>query len=166
MTFPPAADSASLVTQARSLYTHLKDNGVLDSAKSAHKLHQAATSLPSAAGSAGAVALVVQSVTSYHTVQAQETTKRQQIAADLQRDLAQLDLVRAALSNYLTRTFDERKSNFDQLFTVLDVAQAQGDHAGMKLALDGLLTLAQSSPFKDLNEIRRLSQTSDFVLEL
>lgn len=152
--------------QARQLYAYCKESGIVDAAQSARKLHKAGHAAPSLVGSAGAVYQVVQSVRSYHEVRAQETTRRAEIAATLQRDLAEIELARQAITHCLSRTFDERQAQFTQLFAGLDRAQEAGDLQGMALILDSVLALAQVSPFKTLNEIRQLVRQSDFVLEL
>lgn len=164
-TSPPPPSAAAVAAQAQTLFKHLKNSGVIGAASSAHGLYRAATST-STLGTATGVRAVLQSVQHYHDVRDEETARREAIAAELQRDLAALDTLRSTLARHLTDTFDERHAAFEGLFTALDHAHGQGDHAGMAQALDHLIRLAQASPFKNLREIRRLQASSDFVLEL
>lgn len=166
MTDRAAPTSPDFIARVKQLHAHLKDSGVLDSAKSARGLHNAVTTDLGVGDPVTAAMIVAKSVHSYHVTHEQETARRATIAADLARDLQQLDVAREALSRYFDQVFDERKANFTRLFSTLDTAQAQGNLAGMQVALDSILALAQSSPFKNLTEIRELTKTSDFVLEL
>jgi len=161
-----SADFDDIKTRAQRLFQHCKDTGLLDTATSAHKLSKAVTTKASAAAPVAVAGQVVKSVVDYYQTREQETTKRTQISADLSRDLAELELARDVITSYMDRVFDERKGQFDQLFRVLDQAQSAGDTQAMSVTLDALVTLAQSSPFKGLAEIRHLTQTSGFVLEL
>lgn len=164
-TSPPPTSAAALAAQALALFRQLKDSGAVGAASSAHGLYKAATSMSPLGTATGAVA-VVKSIQNYRAVRDEEMARREAIAADLQGDLAALGTLRGALARHLIDTFDERHAAFEGLFTALDHAQGQGDHAGMAQTLDDLIRLAQASPFKDLREIRRLQASSGFVLEL
>ena len=153
-------------TRAQRLFQHCRDTGLIDTATTSHKLGKAMNSTASTATPVIVTAQVVKSVVDYYQTREQETTKRAQIAADLSRDLAELELAREAITVYMDKAFDERKVQFDRLFRVLDQAQRECDTQGMSATLDALVTLAQSSPFKSLAEIRRLTRTSGFVMEL
>ncbi|GBF07243.1 hypothetical protein DAERI_130073 [Deinococcus aerius] len=102
----------------------------------------------------------------YVEVVQRETTKRHDITAQRDIRVRELELVRETLEQYLKATFDERRSNFQELFKRLDVAQGQGDVQGMQMVLAGILDLAKSSPFKDLATFKRNLDNPDFVLEL
>ncbi|MDV6373669.1 hypothetical protein [Deinococcus arenicola] len=99
------------------------------------------------------------------TVQ-RETTARHDITARKDARIAEIETVRATLELYLEKTFDERRSNFREMFARLDTAQAQANLAEMQLLLGGILDLAKSSPFKDLATFKANLDNPDFVLEL
>ena len=99
------------------------------------------------------------------TVQ-RETTARHDITARKDARIAEIETVRATLELYLEKTFDERRSNFREMFARLDKAQAQSNLGEMQLLLGGILDLAKSSPFKDLATFKANLDNPDFVLEL
>lgn len=99
------------------------------------------------------------------TVQ-QETTARHSITARKEVRLQEIEVARAVMEQYLTATFDERRSNFQALFARLDRAQEQGDLQGLQLVLGSILDLAKSSPFKDLATFKQTLNDPSFVLEL
>ncbi|NLZ57099.1 MAG: hypothetical protein GX898_02135 [Corynebacterium sp.] len=55
--------------------------------------------------------------------------------------------------DYLDRSFDERKENFQRLFTVVDDALEKDNIQQLAMGLDSILKLAETSPFKDLSSI-------------
>jgi hypothetical protein len=57
---------------------------------------------------------------------------------------------RELLLDYLDRSFDERKENFQNLFSVVDQSIQSGNTEQLGLALAAITELAKSSPFKDL----------------
>lgn len=60
-----------------------------------------------------------------------------------------------ALQNksYLDRAFDERAKNFNFLFQTIDSAIDSGDNSQLALALNTMVELAKSSPFKDIADL-------------
>lgn len=99
------------------------------------------------------------------TVQ-RETTRRHDITTQKEIRLQEIETAKAVMEQYLTATFDERRSNFHELFQRLDRAQDQGDLQGMQLVLGSILDLAKSSPFKDLATFKKHLDDPAFVLEL
>lgn len=53
----------------------------------------------------------------------------------------------------MEKSFDERKSSFDKLFAVVDHSLETDNMQELALGLQGILTLADSSPFKDLESV-------------
>lgn len=159
--------SAQLLAKAKALNTYLEETGLKPVGQAGHQLYRTATSAASAGDLTASVRLVTEAVRDYHVVRQQELTRREEIAAQTAIRLQELEQARALISQYLDRSFDERRENFLHLFEALDRAQTQGDTVSMNATLDGILTLAQSSPFISLAELkRRMAEDADFELEL
>lgn len=87
-----------------------------------------------------------------------QKTKREKIRADSNVKLAQINSMTECIKDYLNRSFDERGKLFDNYFSVLDKA-IEGDNLElMSATLQSINSLAASSPFKDLNDIGKVSQ--------
>jgi len=95
----------------------------------------------------------------YARVVETERTKRRQIAADERIAIESLRLKRDLFMEYLARSFDERRSNFEQLFARLDQAIEDGDKATSGSALIAIVDLAKSSPFKGIQSIEELEDS-------
>ncbi|MFP7365770.1 hypothetical protein SFC07_08375 [Corynebacterium callunae] len=76
------------------------------------------------------------------------------IAAERDVAITNIEMQKALLLEYLDKSFDERRENFQKLFTVVDDALEKGDNQQLALGLDSILKLAESSPFKDLATIQ------------
>lgn len=159
-------EGIQVVTKAKELYAYLEESGIKPTAQSALQLRKVATQAPTPMSLISGVRIVTEAVRDYHVVRQQEQTKREEIASQTAVRLRELDLSRELLSQYLDRSFDERRDNFLRLFDALDRAQAQGDQVSMSAALDGILTLAKSSPFMGLAEARRRIAQDDYEVEL
>lgn len=87
-----------------------------------------------------------------------QKTKREKIRAESNVKLAQINSVTECIKDYLNRSFDERGKLFDNYFNVLDKA-IEGDNLELMAAtLQSINSLAASSPFKDLNDIGKVTQ--------
>jgi hypothetical protein len=84
---------------------------------------------------------------------AQETIRRE-AAVQIERIHAWRDV----LLDYLDRSFDERRSNFDALFARLDAATSSSNVEGVARTLDAIVELAKSSPFKELADLARAKE--------
>lgn len=87
-----------------------------------------------------------------------QQTKREKIKADAGVKIAQVNAMTASIKSYLDRSFDERSKIFDNYFNVLDAAIEKGDMNLMASTLQSINSLAASSPFKDLNDIGKVTQ--------
>ena len=87
-----------------------------------------------------------------------QKTKREKIRAESNVKLAQINSMTECIKDYLNRSFDERGKLFDNYFNVLDKA-IEGDNMELMAAtLQSINSLAASSPFKDLNDIGKVTQ--------
>lgn len=112
---------------------------------------------------------ITAAVTDYKTVKLQEETKRKQISAWESATLENIRAKRDILIIFLERSFDERRDNFGRLFDALDVAMASSDPASVNSVLQGIVLLAQESPFKQLaslDGVRAFLDDPDASVEL
>ncbi|WP_157838893.1 hypothetical protein [Achromobacter sp. DH1f] len=102
----------------------------------------------------------------YQALHAQEKTKRAQIQAD--RDVAvkniraQRDVVKQAMAD----TFDLRKTGLQAQIRAMDKAIENGDIEALHVIMDGMVRTLESSPFKDIAQMRDQLSQKDFVFEL
>lgn len=112
---------------------------------------------------------IVQACSQYLSISKQENTKRQAVEAWKTVSLAKIKANSEFLITYLEYSFDERAKNFQFLFKVVDHAIASEDNQQLKLALDAVVDLAKSSPFKDLADlatVKKNLEDPDHVWEL
>ncbi|WP_316849068.1 hypothetical protein [Pedobacter agri] len=87
-----------------------------------------------------------------------QKTKRTEIEAQrdvyVERVRAQKDL----MILYLEKSFDERKTNFEKLFQVVDHAITNNNMQQLSMGLESINNLASSSPFKDLSSLEATQQ--------
>ena len=82
-----------------------------------------------------------------------QITQRAEIAASRDIAIANIEAQKQALQLYLEKSFDERRTNFDKLFAVVDHSLETGNMQELAQGLQSILTLADSSPFKDLESV-------------
>ncbi len=82
-----------------------------------------------------------------------EHTEQIRLRESARVEVERIHAMRDVLLDYLDRSFDERRNNFQQLFERLDSAIA-ADNAQLATAvLDSVVKLAEASPFKALNDV-------------
>lgn len=87
-----------------------------------------------------------------------EETKRTEINAKMEIEVAKINAISNLLSEYLNKTFDERADLFDNYFNILDTAIRNGDTALMSATLSSINSLAAQSPFKNLSDVVAVQQ--------
>jgi hypothetical protein len=95
----------------------------------------------------------VTAYTDYLKIAEEEKTKRREIEAEEKVMLAAIKARRDVLITYLERSFDERATNFQALFVIIDQAIHKENNAQLALTLNTLTELAKSSPFKELSNL-------------
>lgn len=95
-----------------------------------------------------------------------ETTKRAEISAKRDIALKTLQDQRAVFEQLMTFTFQERAAVLQKQFDVLDHAMARGELNAIKFALDGMVNVIQTSPFKSIQEMQAALGSKDFVVRL
>lgn len=109
---------------------------------------------------------VVTQVTDYLKTAEIESSKRVEISARRDVALEALRNQRAAFETLMQFTFQERAAVIQKQFEVLDCAMASGDVSTVKAALDGMVTVIQTSPFKSVQEMQAALGSKDFVVRL
>lgn len=85
----------------------------------------------------------------------EQKTARKIIEARSNETIAHINVQRDFLMEYLNRTFDERKTQFDYYFKALDKAIETNSIEMMGLCLQNINNLALSSPFRPLIEAQQ-----------
>ncbi|MGO4659886.1 hypothetical protein AB4Z34_34695 [Ensifer sp. 2YAB10] len=102
----------------------------------------------------------------YQKVREQEKTKRSEILADrdaaIKRICAQRDIVKQALAE----TFELRKSGLQAQVRAMDKAIDSGNIEALHVIMASMVRTIESSPFKDLADLRNQLSKGDFVLDL
>ncbi|HAP24486.1 MAG TPA: hypothetical protein DCR74_02270 [Achromobacter sp.] len=102
----------------------------------------------------------------YQKLREEERTKRLAILADrdvtIERIRAQHDTIKTALAD----TFNLRKTGLEAQIRAMDKALESGNVAALHVVLDGMVKTIQSSPFKDIADMREKFSDQDFVLRL
>ena len=113
----------------------------------------AADAITSPAGMINAIGVLTSSVIDAYKFSEVQETKRTVIA--MQRDiaLARIEAQKDIMLDYMEKSFDERKENFKEFFKVVDDALEKDNMQQLAIGLESIITLAQSSPFKDLRTI-------------
>jgi hypothetical protein len=94
----------------------------------------------------------------YEIVKEEEKSKRKAITSDEKKFLAELAAKKEIILQYLDKSFDERKNNFLELFSRLDLTLENDQVEETALLLKSITDLAVSSPFKDLANLDNLKK--------
>jgi len=105
-------------------------------------------------------------ITDYLKIAEVETTKRTEITAKRDIAIQALQNQRAVFEQLMQFTFQERAAVIQKQFDVLDRAMASGDISTVKSALDGMVAVIQTSPFKSIQEMQTAMGSKDFVVRL
>lgn len=87
-----------------------------------------------------------------------QETKRALINAQREVMVQQIQAQKEVMLAYLDKSFDERKKNFDKLFSLVDDAMKNNNYQQLDLALRSINVLAASSPFKALRSVEETKQ--------
>jgi len=109
---------------------------------------------------------VVSSITDYMKVAEQEETKRTEIRAKRDVALAAIQAQRDTVMEMIRYTFQERAMVLQKHFEVLDKALAAGQTDLVHTSLSGMVTVIQSSPFKNMREMQQALGSKDFTIRL
>lgn len=82
-----------------------------------------------------------------------QETKRESIRAQRDIIIHRIDKTADLVRVYLDKTFDERRSQFDKYFSLVDRAIETGDQNLLDATLQNIQSLSASSPFRDLKSL-------------
>jgi hypothetical protein len=105
------------------------------------------------------VKALAKSYEEYARIVEEERTKRRKIEAEEMIAIESIRLHRELLMDYLARSFDERRENFDRLFKQLDRAMESGDIKSSSATLVVIVDLAKTSPFKGIESLTELEDS-------
>ncbi len=109
---------------------------------------------------------VAKSFFDYLKTKEQERTKRESIIAKRDVLTAEINAKKELLSEIFKGIFDERQNSINKLFDVLDKGIEKGDSHIIDGALNGILTIIQTSPFANFKEFDTKMKDKNFVLDL
>ena len=109
---------------------------------------------------------IVAAYSNYKVIESQEITKRHDIEAHRDVELEKIRSVREIFLQYLDKSFDERKKNFAGYFKQLDKAVANQDVGAINAVLQGIMSLAATSPFRDLKALQDSLKDPDTEFEV
>lgn len=105
-------------------------------------------------------------ITDYLKVAEVEQTKRVDVLAKRDVALQTLHNQRAAFEQLMKFTFQERAVVLQKQLDTLDFAMSNGSVEIIKAALDGMVSVIQTSPFKNIQEMQVALGSKDFVVRL
>ncbi|KHO63569.1 hypothetical protein [Pseudomonas flexibilis] len=109
---------------------------------------------------------LVGQVTDYLKIAEQEQTRRTDIIAKRDVALAAMQHQREIMSEMIRFTFQERAAVLQKQFQALDQALAENRPELVNAALNSMVNVIQSSPFKSVQEMQQALGTKDFVIRL
>ncbi len=78
--------------------------------------------------------------------------ERARITETARVQISMIQSRREVMVTFLDRTFAERRENFQELFSRLDVALERDSIEGVRVVLETIVTLAKTSPFEALRD--------------
>lgn len=112
------------------------------------------------------VSTVITSITDYLKIAEQEKTKRTEIVAKRDVAIAAIQAQRDMISELMQYTFQERATVLQKQFDVLDLAIASGNVDMVNSSLSAMVSVIQSSPFKNVQDMQHALGNKDFVVRL
>ena len=105
-------------------------------------------------------------ISDYLKVAEVEQTKRVDILAKRDIALQELKNQRGVFKQLMQFTFQERAVVLQKQLDTLDSAMASGDLDVIKAALGGMVSVIESSPFKNIQDLQIALGSKDFVVKL
>lgn len=82
-----------------------------------------------------------------------QKTQRKLIEANRDTIIKGINNQKEIILEYMKRTFDERKENFEKMFLIVDRAIDSNNMEMLSMGLNSINDLVKSSPFKDLKDL-------------
>ncbi len=101
---------------------------------------------------------VVEATNEYLGLRERERSHRHELDAYQALETERIKTAERVLTDYFDKVFSERRENFAELWSRLDVAAAAGDSSQVAQIMHGIVELAKSSPLSDLGELPKLRE--------
>lgn len=112
------------------------------------------------------LAHVHQAHVAYQSLKEQERTKRVAILADRDVTIEQIRAQRDVIKQALAEAFELRKTGLQAQIQAMDRAIDSGNLEALHVVMDSMVRTIQSSPFKDIADMREQLSSKDFTLKL
>lgn len=99
---------------------------------------------------------ISQDVKEYLVIAEIEQTRRAEIKAASKVELAKIEAMRSTLEMFLDRSFEERRRNFEELFSVIKGSMKRGDLQTLESSLTAVVELARISPLAEARSLASL----------
>lgn len=87
-----------------------------------------------------------------------EETLREEIRANKEIEIARIQNTTRIILDYLERSYDERKFQFENYFNLIDKALGKNDINALNVLVTGVIELSKSSPFKDIVNVAKVQK--------
>jgi hypothetical protein len=130
------------------------------------KVHQARvvrrpSGVPSAIDGFAALGQIVDAAREFGAIYQTEHTKRAQLSAYENTEIARIKAAEGVLRGYFEQVFVERRSNFEELFSRLDTALEDKNGEAVNSVLRGIVDIARTSPLADLGDLSQIRAALD-----
>lgn len=112
------------------------------------------------------VAAMHQAQSDFKRLREEERTKRVAILADRDASIEQIRAQRDVIKQALSDAFELRKTGLQAQIQAMDKAIDGGNLDALHVVMDAMVKTIQSSPFKDLADMREQLSDRDFTLRL
>ena len=120
-----------------------------------------AKSATSAADGFTALKQIVDATREAIVVSQTESTKRRRLSTYEATEIARIKSAEEILKRYFEQVFEERRTNFTEMFTRLDQALEQGNGEVVNVVVRGIVDIAKSSPLADLGDLGQIRAALD-----
>ncbi len=97
----------------------------------------------------------------YLVIAEHEQTQRAQINADFAVEISKIEAMRSTLEHFLDRSFEERRKNFEELFSLIRKSMDTGDLQTLERSLSVVVELARISPLAEAKSLASLRSAMD-----
>lgn len=117
--------------------------------------------LPTALDGFAALGQIVDAAREFGAIYQTEHTKRAQLAAYEETEVARIKAAESVLKGYFEQVFAERRSNFEELFSRLDTALEDKNSEAVNAVMKGIVDIARTSPLADLGDLSQIRAALD-----
>lgn len=108
-----------------------------------------------------ALGQIVDAAREFGKIYQTEHTARARISAYVDTEVTRIKTAEAVLTRYFEKVFEERRVNFQELFSRLDTALEQRDGAAINNIVCGIVDIARSSPLADIGDLSKIRAALD-----